>query len=546
MSLTRYQGPWTKKEAGHLLKRCLFGPNQKQIDEAVSLGLEATVEMLFNNATPHDPPVRYTLSEPDPDANFFAVVDDPNVAYGETWVNESPIINTGNAMLDNQILQYRSNSVLAWVYLNMTEDKISILPKMWLFWHNHFVVSEFRIPLQYYQYSALIEKHAIGNFREFTKEMTIDASMLLYLNGNENVKQAPNENYARELLELFTIGKGDLAGPGDYTTFTEQDVIEMARVLTGWQIDLSVINEKISTVFRPIMHDTGSKQLSPRFGNAVIGNGGDQEYAQLIDVIFQQEEVAKFICRKLYRYFVNYEITDEINAEVIDPMAMILRANDYDVTPVIKALISSEHFFGEEVFGCMIKNPADFMLSATRSLNYAADPDPKVSHFFALIYAVLARELDLDIFFHADVAGWKAYYQEPQFYRIWINSHLLPKRNAISTAFAAGGTIPINGGNANVVPFLNIIDYISTIPDALDPYELIKGINRHLFTYDLGDAQVEYLRQILIPGLPAQSWTMEYSEFLADPFNIAIRTSINNKLKDLMSAILEMPEFQLM
>ncbi len=546
MSLEKYQGPWTKREAGHLLKRCLFGPNQAQIEQAVARGFEGVIEDLFNNATPHDPPIRYTLSEPDPEVDFLPVFDDPNVPYGETWVNESPIIDTGDPQMDTQIRNYRTNSVLAWVYLNMIEDKISILPKMWLFWHNHFVVSDFRIPLQYYQYSALLEEHALGDFKAFTKAITVDASMLLYLNGNENVKNAPNENYARELLELFTIGKGDLAGPGDYTTFTETDVIEMARVLTGWKIDLTVIQDRIATVFRPNQHDTGTKTLSARFGNATITDGGEDEYSQLIDIIFEQEEVSKFICRKLYRYFVNYEINQEIEEKVIEPMAQILRDNDYNVTPAIKALISSEHFYGEEVFGCMIKNPADFMMSATRGLNYASDAEPVVAHFFVLIYSILARELDMSIFFHTDVAGWKAYYQEPQFYRIWINSNLLPKRNSYAQAFVAGGTIGVNGGNANIRPFLNVIDYISTIPEALDPYELIKGINKHLFTYELSEAQVEYLRQILIPGLPAASWTMEYSEFLANPFDVALQTGINNKLKDLFSAMLEMPEFQLM
>ena len=155
--------------------------------------------------------------------------------------------------------------------------------------------------------------------------------MLLYLNGNENTKEAPNENYARELLELFTIGKGEVAGPGDYTTFTEQDVQSMARVLTGWTINLLAIGTKLESIFLAPRHDTGSKQLSSRFNDEIIENAGDQEYSNLIDVIFEQDEVSKFICRKIYRYFINHEIDDEIEANIIEPMAQIIRDDNYEV-----------------------------------------------------------------------------------------------------------------------------------------------------------------------------------------------------------------------
>lgn len=544
--LSPYTGPWTIRQASHLLRRCTFGPNQEMIQQALDAGLTTTVRTLFDNTVPASPPLRYTLDQADPDNPIYPVVADPDVPFGETWVNEPPISSTGDPVLDTQIAVSRINSVYAWSFKNIFDTNLSLMPKLWVFWHNHFVVSEFRIPLQYYQYSNLLEQYAKGNFKALTKAITTDVSMLLYLNGNENVKQAPNENYARELLELFTVGKGDLAGPGDYTTFTEQDVLAMARVLTGWTVNTLVLDDRLESIFIRAFHDTEAKTLSHRFGNAVIQNNGEEEYSDLIDVIFEQEEVSRFISRKFYRYFLNYEITAEIEQSVIEPMAKILRDNDYDIEPALTALLQSEHFYSEEAIGCMIKNPIDYIASATKGLNLKLEGGLSADYFFASVFYLIASEQDMQLFFHPDVAGWKAYYQAPQYYRSWINTYYLPKRNQIATAFAGGGLAPINGGNARIPQLINVINYISTIDNATDPNELIYGIAANMYSYQITEEQKDYLKEILIPGLPDFEWTVEYSDYLANPFDPAKQTAINGKLVDLFTALLEMPEFQLM
>ena len=545
-SLDRYTGPWTTREASHLLRRTTFGPNLDMISESISLGLDATINTLFQNAVPSPPPVIYTLPEAPDEPTIFPVFEDPFVPYGETWVNEPPVVDTGNASLDQDILNFRSRSVTAWPFINMMKPELNIMSKMWLFWHNHFVVSDFLVPLQYYQYARVLEDHAIGDFKQMTKDITVDVSMLLYLNGNENIKEAPNENYARELLELFTVGKGAVAGPGDYTTFTEDDVQSMARILTGWGINGLVLNDKLESIFRPERHDTGSKQLSPRFNNAVIQNAGANEYSNLIDVIFESEHAARFICRKFYIYFLNHEIDAEIEATIIEPMAQILRDDNYNVERALKTLLSSEHFYSEEAIGCMIKNPADFVLSSTKGLNLEFNGDPANDYFFASIFYIFAAELDMRIFFHPDVAGWKAYYQEPQYYRNWINTFYLPSRNMTSTSLVGGGPVNFLGNEANIPQLINVINVISTIDNATNINDLIFNLTANLFAYPISESQKEYLKQFVIPGLPDFEWSVEYTDYLEDPFNPDKRNAINNKLVALFTAILEMPEYQLM
>ena len=165
----------------------------------------------------------------------------------------------------------------------MEENRHVHQEKLTLFWHNHYVTQGINDPQMVYNYITLLRENGLGNFRELTKQMTIEPAMLIYLNGNQNSAVAPNENYARELLELFTIGKGPAVGPGDYTNYTEDDVVEMARVLTGWIVrggfTTDTVNNPLKSEFRPARHDDGTKQLSHRFDDIEIDDMGENEYA---------------------------------------------------------------------------------------------------------------------------------------------------------------------------------------------------------------------------------------------------------------------------
>jgi uncharacterized protein (DUF1800 family) len=395
----------------------------------------------------------------------------------------------------------------------------------------------------------LLRRNALGNFRELTKQITIDPNMLIYLSGNQNNDEAPNENYARELLELFTIGKGDAVGNGDYTNYTEEDIIQIAKVLTGWRARWirhgDGIKDPLDAFFTNNKHTKGDKILSHRFNNTVISENGENEYKDLIDKIFEQDECSRFIMRQLYIWFVNSEITDDIETNIIEPLATIIRDNDYEIAPALKLLFASEHFF-ESTF-CMIKSPIDLMFSVTKSLQVSAPTSSiKEQYDFAYVLYLAATDLNQSIFHHPDVAGWKAYYQEPLFYKSWINSYLLPKRLDFCRILVTGGDLVIDSRKYNIPPLVPVLKIASEIPNATDPNILINTLAEEMFNYAITAEQVSALKEILIPGLPDFEWTVEYSDYLADPTNTALAFSVDKKLRDVIAVMVQMSEFQIM
>lgn len=427
----------------------------------------------------------------------------------------------------------------------MHASEMSIREKLTLFWHNHFVVANATIAHREYVYYSLLRSAALGNVKEITKQVTVDPSMLIYLSGAENTNVAPNENYSRELLELFTIGKGPLVASGDYTSYTEQDVVEMAKVLSGWGVrQLSDPNALVSQ-FNANRHVQGSKQLSHRFNNAIIAERGATEYKDLIDVIFQQAECSRFLVRKLYRWFVGHEIDIEVETNIIEPLARVLRDNDYEIAPALKVLLKSEHFFTSTA--CMIKTPMDLMMSVTRGLG--VDPpqgniEKEYDHAYHLY--IMSADLDQALFYHPDVAGWKAYYQAPQFDKLWINNLLLPKRHQFCRLMVEGGTFSYNDVNYTITNRVPVLEIVNNIANAADPNVLINSLAEMMFCYPITPAQVTSLKEVLIPGLPDYEWSVEYSDYRSDPSNTALGASVENKLRRLFSVMVRMSEYQLL
>ena len=184
--------------------------------------------------------------------------------------------------------------------------------------------------------------------------------MLRYLNGYVNTASAPDENYARELQELFTLGKGPAV------QYTEADVRTAARVLTGWRINTT----NYTSYFDATRHDTAAKVFSSFYGGKTItgktGAAGATETDELIDMIFLKDEVSKFICRRLYRWFVYYKIDAAVELNIIEPLAKIFRDNNYEIKPVMRALLQSEHFYDVLNQGCLIKSPVDLIVGHLR------------------------------------------------------------------------------------------------------------------------------------------------------------------------------------
>jgi uncharacterized protein (DUF1800 family) len=538
--LDQYSGIWTEAQVRHLLRRTTFGPSIQMVNIAINLGLNSSIDELFNQLPMPSPPIKSI-----PDGTGTNQLNDPGALYGQTWVNAAPFPNINPPILRNRVLRARSKSLYSWTVLQMHYSGISIREKLALFWHNHFVVADGTIAHREYFYYELLRSFALGNFKTLTKEVTIDTGMLLYLSGSENTNVAPNENYSRELLELFTIGKGPLVAPGDYTNYTENDVIAMAKVLTGWQVTpVSNVNT-LTAQFSANRHTTGNKQLSHRFNNAVIAENGAQEYRDLIDVIFQQDECSRFIIRKLYRWFVSSEINSDIETNIIEPLALILRNNNYDIEPALRVLFKSEHFF--QSTACMIKSPMDLMMSATRGLGINP-PQGNVTNEYDHAYHIYIMSSDIEqaLFYHPNVAGWKAYYQTPQYYKLWINNLLLPKRHQFCKLMVEGGSFSYNNENYNVTNLVPVLDIVNNISNAFDPNMLINKLAEIMFNYPITAVQVTSLKDILIPGLPDFEWTVEYSNYLSNPSNIALTNSVQSKLKNLFSVMVRMSEFQIM
>ena len=446
-SINKYSGPWGREQVTHLLRRTTYGSTIDEIENATTMTMDQVIDILLEERPMPDPPINYYFEE------------DPFVPVGDTWVDK-PYVRA-NPML----IASRRRSLAGWTISNLINGGMNIREKMTLFWSNHFVTqgSVLNDPNFIYYNNNLLRSYSLGNFRRFVKAVTINPAMLRYLNGNQNSAISPNENYARELFELFTIGKGELAGPGDYTTFTEQDVTEASKILTGWRDTGYYYNDEQPAGSRYISfrHDKTTKQLSHRFNNAVIENEEGSEYSTLINIILEQEEVSRYICRKLYRWFVFYKIDETIENEIIEPLAQIFRDNDYEIKPVLRALLSSDHFYNICSIGPMIKNPIDFIINMFVQFEI---PFPNDILRAYNIYARLAGVFEgfgMNYYEPPNVAGWKAYYQEPLFYRTWITAATLPLRQGIVNAIVSG-----RAEVEDSVITMDTLDLISKIPNA--------------------------------------------------------------------------------
>ncbi|HRG51582.1 MAG TPA: DUF1800 domain-containing protein [Bacteroidia bacterium] len=523
--LTPYSGTWGTDEVTHLLKRTMFGAAVADVNYFKTKTLTQAIDELINGIVADPlPPIN----------NYNDKIADPDVPAGETWVNAA---HSKDGTINNQ----RTNSLTSWwIGLQLNQGR-SITEKMVLFWHNHFVTERPNInPAGYlYKYNALLRTHALGNFKDFTKQITLNPAMLVYLNGNVNVKSAPDENYGRELQELFTMGKGP------DSKYTEDDVKAAAKVLTGYKDDIPTHGY----IFNPNKHDTNDKKFSAFYNNTVIkgqtGVDGEKELEALLDMLFAQNEVALFICRKLYRFFVYYTIDGATEANVIVPLATIFRNNNYNIRPVLAALFSSEHFFDPLNRACVIKNPADFTVGLCREFNVVF-PDAKTDYVNAynlwnFVYTI-SRDMNQEMGNPPNVAGWPAYYQEPQYHELWINSDTLPKRNRFSDTMIANGYTK-SGKKLVIDP----IAFALTLSEPGNPNTLISDSLNLLYLIDVSQNTKDYLKtQVLLSGQSSDAyWTKAWDNYISDTTNTSYKNIVLTRLRALYKYIMDLSEYQL-
>lgn len=518
-SLEPYTGPWGYAQAAHLLRRTGFGLKKSELDQLLSLNMEAAVSLLLTTPGALPPPPVNNYNNPD--------FTDPDVPSGQPWFTAPFNINAE---------YYRIESWRAWWNDLMLNQQTSALERTTLFWHNHFATQTTIVfwGRSVYEYNQLLREHALGNFKALTKAITLEGMMLIYLNGFLNTRDAPDENYARELQELFTIGKDN----ADH--YTEDDVLAAARVLTGWRISF---NDN-STYHSPLDHDFSSKQFSAFYNNTVISGSvnGETELDSLLDMIFARPEVAEFICRKFYRWFVYYNIDNNIEQNIIKPLAQIFRENNYEIRPVLETLLQSEHFFEAAQTGCFIKTPVDNVIGLVRTFDTtipASTPwDGLVMRYYLSSFMSASSMLPGD---PPNVAGWQAFRQQPQFYRMWINGDTLRNRNVftdiLTTSYLA---------TENDIFRVDLIHFIQQFANPSDPVALVEDISQLLFSQPLSASKKFLLKSILLSGLPSDNyWTSAWNSYLADPANPMLRDVVNNRLISLHYYVMRLPEFQL-
>ncbi len=524
LSLAPYTGTWTRATAGHLLRRTMFGATYAQITQALNDGMNTTVANLLT-PTALGQPLTYHP-------------DEAVAAFGSPW--SSAVYPSSNQGPTDQA---RKNSLGAWMMERLNNPAMSIQEKMCLFWWNHFGMdgnsSEAKA---LFMAQELYRLNCLGNFKQLVKDITVSPLMLIFLNGSSNSQFAPNENYGRELLELFSVGKGPQIGPGDYSTYTEADIAAAAKALTGWVVtDLySATLPAPNSVFYSILHDSSSKTFSNYFANTVISNGDNVEYATLVDMIFQQPGMAKHVCRRIYRWFVNYDLTPTVESTVINDMATTLTANNFEILPVMEELLKSEHFYDISVRGAIIKNPLECLFSMINVTSSVPNFDLATNYEMYLNLYYGADLLGQNYFRPPSVGGWTAYYQQPSFSKLWANSSYIKLRFDIGAYLTVATGIQVNGHNFKIdsLTFLNGLSAPDTAQQVIDDMA-------EVFTpKGLSVATRTMLKAILTNGQPDFEWTIQYNDYMADPGNTTVSTPVRQRIELILYRLFQLPEFQ--
>lgn len=514
------------EETMHLLKRTMFGAKPDDVKYFQKRSIRKVLnELLADEPVPSPPVNNYN------DSKF----SDDEILPGETWVHSINYDGMNNGR--------RNNSFKAWWVGLMINQSRSLREKMVMFWHNHFAVEVKRVDnaLMYYRHNALLRQYALGNFKEMIRAVTKDPAMLKYLNGTANNKKAPDENYGRELQELYTVGKG----PGSH--YTEDDVKTAAKILTGFRIDTTTY----TSIFDPGRHDSTDKKFSEFYQNTTIkgrrGPEGEQELDELLNMIFAQQEVSYFICRRLYRFFVYHYIDAETEQSIIAPLAETFRKSNYEIKPVLRQLLSSRHFFDINNQGAIIKSPIDYTIGLCREFDSVFPESANYTDNYGLWLNIQNRTaaMQQNIGDPPDVAGWPAYYQEPLFDKIWVNSDTLPKRTVFSEGIVNG---VIGFGKAKLT--IDLIRFTKSLPNPAQPLALIEDAVKRLYMMELSDKDKQYIKtDILLSGMNDKAsdhyWTQGWENFINNPADKVNTNNISQKLKSLYKYLMSLPQYQL-
>jgi uncharacterized protein (DUF1800 family) len=325
-----------------------------------------------------------------------AIIEDINyIPKPETKDNgEVGVVKTVFLILKSQKEKDQLN--LAWID-RMAVAKAQLREKMILFWHNHFATGTPFGYLMQVQHNTL-RHHALGSFREMLHAISKDPAMILWLNNQQNKKNAPNENFAREVMELFTLGEGN--------GYTEKDIKEAARAFTGW-----TVNQKGEFEFNPKQHDDSAKTV---FGKTIYKG------EEVVDLLLAKKETAQYICRKLYRLFVN----NEVNESHVSELAVRFYNSNYDITDLLRVMFNAEWFYDPKNFGAVIISPVELIVKYKKYCKVELEDEQMLA---------LQHVLGQTLFSPPNVAGWKGG-------KSWIDSNSLIQRLHMPRAILDAGT----------------------------------------------------------------------------------------------------------
>ena len=527
--IDEYKGVWGKKQATHLLRRTMFGATKTDINIMAAKSMSQAVDFLFlPQAKPAQP------------INDYNNIGDDKKLVDKIVPAGQPYADLPNRDIDAEF--WKNVSLKCWWFNNIIEQKISIHEKMMFFWSNHVPVQIFEVyEARFgYRYLEVLRRNSTGNFKTLMREITTDPAMLRFLNGDKNSKFAPDENYGRELQELFCIGKGP------NSKYTETDVKTAARVLTGWKVDWT---KSVST-FNANDHDSGDKAFSSFYNNKVIkgqtGANGAKEVDDLLDMIFGNAECALHLVRKLYRFLVYHSIDAATETNVIAPLAQLLRTSNFDIKPVLLKLLKSEHFYDVLNQGVILKTPLDFAIGLLREFNIPNPPknNPREVLWVRMGMYWWLRDMLLDIGDPPNVAGWPAWYQSPQFDKYWITTNTLPKRGNLTDMMIYWG---YENEDKSIKYGINEFEFTKSLSNPSDPNALISEVIELFFSIDVDATVRKNLKNILLSDQASDYyWTNAWNDYLADPKNVMKQDVVKWRLKSFYQHIMQMEEYQMM
>ncbi len=483
----------TQKEAIHLLRRTTFVNSWKTIQSFVGKSVDETVELLLDNALKFPKP-----KQPDWINNTF---ENP-------WAKPEKERQAAADLVYKTIYEQNYELKRWWIEV-MAKDEVSIREKMTLFWHGHFT-TKFAIDqvmpaqLMLRQNELFRTKHQ-GNFAELVKNICIDGAMVIYLNTQDSTMKAPNENFSRELLELYTLGIGN---------YTETDVKEGAKVFTGIRTNYYSDENVQYGVYQPFLlfdkHDRSDKNY---LGSTIKGSNYNipddilyKEVGELVNIILTKkaDTAAKFICEKLYKYFI-YSNVKKVNQEVINQMADTFKKNNFEIRPVLAQLLKSEFIFNPTNIGIQIKKPSETVVGFTKHFDVKGD-------WKEWVMVTMGQEL----LNPPNVAGWPGY-------RKWSDTRTFPFAVAQLSGFI---------WNQQDVYLLN---WIKQFSDYQDPRKLVEEITTLFLAKQATKTQIDKYLNILLNNSPEYEW----------PNILNLQSTASNRIKVFMIQLTKSPDFHL-